>query len=98
MQAFVNNLKTVTLLGLLTGLLVAVGSLMGQQFILPFLILAVLMNLGVWFFSDKIAIASMRCREVDPRTGGELYRIVEELSRRAQLPTPRVYVSPHQAP
>jgi heat shock protein HtpX len=98
MHSLVNNLKTVTLLGLLTGLLVGIGALMGQQFIVPFLIFAIAMNLGVWFFSDKIAIASMRCREVDARSGGELYRMVEELSRRAQLPMPRVYISAHQAP
>src|SRR5690606_8429854 len=98
MTAFVNNMKTVLLLGGLTGLLVGIGALLGQQFILPFLIMAIAMNLGVWFFSDKLAIASMGAQEVDARTGGEYYRIVEELARRAQLPMPRVYISPHQAP
>src|SRR5262249_6690239 len=53
---------------------------------------------GAWFFSDKIAIASMRGQEVDARTGGDLYRIVHDLSQRAQLPMPRVYVCPHEAP
>jgi heat shock protein HtpX len=95
---FINNIKTVLLLGGLTGLLVAVGGLMGKQFVIPFLIFAVLMNFGVWFFSDKIAIASMRAREVDERTGGDLYRMVDELRRRVNLPMPRVYICPHQAP
>src|SRR5690349_1323090 len=98
MQAFVNNIKTVVLLGVLTGLLVAIGAALGQHFILPFLVIAVIMNLAVWFFPYKIAIASMRTQQVDARSGGELYRIVEELARRAQLPMPRVYVSPHDAP
>lgn len=95
---FINNIKTVLLLGGLTGLLVAVGGLLGKQFVIPFLIFAVLMNFGVWFFSDKIAIASMRAREVDERTGGDLYRMVDELRRRANLPMPRVYICPHEAP
>jgi heat shock protein HtpX len=98
MTAFGNNIKTVLLLGGLTGLLVAVGGMMGQQYILPFLILGALMNLGVWFFSDKIAIASMRCREVDEQSGRDLYRMVDELRRRANLPMPRVYIAPHEAP
>jgi heat shock protein HtpX len=98
MQAFVNNVKTVVLLGVLTGLLVGIGALFGRHFILPFFIIAVVMNLGAWFFSDRIAIASMGCKEVDARTGGDLYRMVEELARRAQLPMPRVYISPHEAP
>jgi heat shock protein HtpX len=98
MIAFINNLKTVFLLGAMTGLLVAVGGLMGQQFLLPFLVFAILMNFGVWFFSDKIAIASMRGREVDENTGGDLYRMVDDLRRRAGLPMPRVYICPHEAP
>lgn len=98
MTAFVNNMKTVLLLGGLTGLLVGVGAMLGQQYILPFLIFGLLMNLGVWFFSDRIAVAAMRCREVDEKSGGDLYRMVDDLRRRAGLPMPRVYVCPHQAP
>jgi heat shock protein HtpX len=98
MTAFVNNTKTVLLLGLLTGLLVGMGGLLGEQFIIPFAIFAVLMNFGAWFFSDKIAIASMRGQEVDSRSGGDLYRMVDELRRTANLPMPRVYVCPHDAP
>ncbi|MDX2146507.1 MAG: M48 family metalloprotease [Planctomycetota bacterium] len=93
-----NNTKTVLLLGGLSGLLVAVGGAMGQQFIIPFLGLAVLMNLGAWFFSDKMAIAAMQGREVTAQTGGDLYRMVDELRQRANLPMPRVYICPHEAP
>lgn len=96
MGAFGNNIKTVLLLGGLTGLLVAVGGMMGQQFLLPFLVIGILMNIGTWFFSDKIAIATMQCREV--RAGHDLYSLVDQLRRKAGLPMPRVYVSPHEAP
>lgn len=97
-HTFVNNLKTVLLLGLLTGLLVGVGAMLGSGYILPFLVISLLMNVGAWFFSDKIAIAAMRGREVDAQTGGDLYRLVDELRQNAGLPMPRVYVCPHQAP
>ncbi|MBK7404964.1 MAG: M48 family metalloprotease [Phycisphaerales bacterium] len=98
MTVFKNNLKTVLLLGVLTGLLVGVGGLFGRQFVIPFALLAVVMNFGAFFFSDKIAIASMRGREVDAQSGGDLYRLVDELRRRAGLPMPRVFVCPQQAP
>jgi heat shock protein HtpX len=95
-----NNMKTVVLMGGLTGLLVAVGGLIGNQFILPFFLMAVLMNLGMWFFSDQFALSMMRAREVDPRApaGADLYRMVDDLRQRAGLPMPRVYVCPHEAP
>ncbi len=96
--AFVNNAKTVLLLGALTGMFVAVGATFGERLILPFLVMAGVMNFLAWFFSDKIAIAAMRGREVDARTGGELYAIVHRLADRAGLPMPRVYVCPQDAP
>lgn len=98
MTAFVNNIKTVVLLGLLTGLLVGIGGLLGKGFIIPFAIFAVVMNFGAWFFSDRIAIASMRGQEVDAQSGGDLYRMVDELRQKAGLPMPRVYICPHDAP
>ena len=51
MTAFTNNLKTVVLLGVLTGLLVGIGGLLGKQFIIPFAIFAVLMNFGLAIFN-----------------------------------------------
>ncbi|MFN0132343.1 MAG: M48 family metalloprotease [Phycisphaerales bacterium] len=98
MTAFWNNTKTVLLLGGLTGLLVAIGGMLGKQYVIPFFAIGVLMNFGAWFFSDKIAIASMQAREVDAKSGGDYFRIVEELSRRAMIPMPKVYVCPHEAP
>lgn len=98
MSGFGNNVKTVFLLGGLTGLLVAVGAAIGNQFIIPALVIGILMNFGAWFFSDKIALASMRGQEVDSQTGGDLYRMVDELRRRAGLPMPRVFICPHDAP
>jgi heat shock protein HtpX len=98
MTAFVNNVKTVALMGVLTGLLLAVGAMLGQQYLLPFLIFSILMNFGAWFFSDTIAIRAMRGRELEEETGGHVYAMVDRLRRQAGLPMPRVYLCPHQAP
>lgn len=98
MVRFTNNLKTAVLLGGLMGLFLFVGSFYGQQGLTIALVFGLITNFGAWFFSDKIAIASMQGREVTPDNGGDLYPMVEELSRRAGLPMPRVYICPHDAP
>ena len=98
MTAFINNVKTIILLGAMTGLFVAVGGMIGKEFLLPFLIMGFVMNIGAWFFSDKIAIKSMRGREVTESDNSDYYRLVDELRRRANLPMPRVYICPHEAP
>lgn len=94
--SFVNNTKTVLLLGALMALVVGVGyALGGPSAIIPALVIAVIMNFAAFFFSGSIAIKSMRGREV---TSGQLYELVDDLRQRAGLPMPRVYVCPHQAP
>lgn len=92
-----NNFKTLMLLSLLTALILWIGSLLGgMQGVYMAMILAAVMNFGAFFFSDRIALASMHAQEVGPEH--ELYRITEDLARRANMPMPRVYVSPHDAP
>lgn len=93
-----NNFKTVLLMGSMMGLFLLVGAQYGRQGMTIALVMGGVMNLVAWFFSDKIAIASMQGREVTAQTGGKLYRMVDELRQRAGLPMPRVYVCPHQAP
>ncbi len=95
MSTFVNNTKTVLMMGAMTGLVIAVGGALGKGFIIPFAVMAVAMNVGMWFFSDKLAIASMRGKEV---TEGPLFDMIDRLRRSANLPMPRVYICPHQAP
>jgi heat shock protein HtpX len=96
MAKAVNNIKTVLLLGGMMGLFAAIGGMLGQQYLVPFLVMGLITNFGAFFFSDRIAIATMRGQEVG--TGDPLYRMVDELRQRAGLPMPRVYVCPHQAP
>lgn len=102
MTRFVNNVKTVILMGGMIGLFIAVGQLWGGfNGMIMGLVLGGLMNIIAWFFSDKIAIAAMQGQQVTGQEGGaatELYRMVDELRRRAGLPMPKVYICPHQAP
>lgn len=101
MIRFANNLKTVLLMGGLMGLCLAVGAQFGQRGMLLALMMGGMMNVVAWFFSDKIAIMSMRGVEVTadtPGPGGELYHQVDEMRQRAGLPMPRVYICPHEAP
>jgi heat shock protein HtpX len=96
MNQFYNNVKTAVLLGLMTALILAIGSFFGSNGLMIALIMAAVMNVASYFFSDKIAIASVHGQEVGP--DHPLYQIVEQLVQRAGLPMPRVYVSPIRAP
>ncbi len=94
-----NTVKTAFLLALLTGLLVVAGRILGGTSGMTFaLILAVVMNVSAYWFSDRIALAMAGAREVSEAQAPELYRIVGELTRQADLPMPRVYVIEQQAP
>lgn len=93
-----NNFKTAMLLGGLFALLVWVGSFWGLNGMIGAAVIATLMNVGAWFFSDRIALASMRAQEVDERTAPELVGMVRRLAERANLPMPRVCVCPQDVP
>ena len=90
-----NMLKTTLLLGLLTGIILWFGQYVGgsQGMVMAF-VLAVAMNFGSYWFSDKIVLAMYRARQVDMNEAPDLYRIVQNLATRAGIPMPRLYVIP----
>jgi heat shock protein HtpX len=97
MSKFYNNVKTALLLGSMTGLILVIGHLLGgRSGVVLALIFAAVMNFVGYFFSDKIALMTMRAQEVGP--DNELYQIVDQLVQRANMPMPRVYISPQAAP
>ena len=101
MTRFVNNVKTALLMGGMMGLFLAVGSMYGKQGMILALVFGGVMNVVAWFFSDKIAIATMRGQEVhagDPGLAGQLYHAVDRLRQRAGLPMPRVYLIDEDQP
>ena len=92
-----NTVKTVLLLGLLSGVLLALGQAIGgSNGLLIAFVLAAIMNFGSYWFSDKIVLRMYRAQEVGP--GHRLYGIVERLTRQANLPMPKVYVIPEPSP
>jgi len=92
-----NGIKTVLLLGLMSGVLLALGELLGgaNGLVIAFVFAAV-MNLGSYWFSDKLVLSMYRARQVGPEH--QLYRIVERLTQRASLPMPKVYIIPDPSP
>ena len=96
-NTFFNNFKTLILLTLMTALILTAGyAIGGRQGVVIALVFAGVSNFVSFFYSDKIALATMSAQEVGP--DHPLYQIVEPLAVKAQIPMPRVYVSPQQAP
>ena len=94
-----NGFKTTLLMGSLMGLCLGVGYLIGGRIgIFYAFFVGGLMNLVAYFFSDKIALATMRATQISPNDDPTLWGMVEQLSQRAGLPMPRVYISPAAAP
>ena len=93
-----NTLKTLALLGLLSGLMLAAGSAFGQGGLEVALVICVAMNLGSWWFSDKLVLAMTHAQEVSPEQAPELHRLVEECALSAGIPKPRVFMLPGAAP
>jgi heat shock protein HtpX len=92
-----NGLKTALLLGLLSGLLLLIGDLLGGSngIVIAFVIAAV-MNIGSYWFSDKIVLRMYRAQEVGP--GHPLHQITARLAQQGGLPMPKVYIIPDSSP
>jgi len=92
-----NGLKTALLLGALSGMLLLIGDLLGGQqgLILAFGFAAV-MNLGSYWFSDKIVLRMYSAKEVGP--SHSLYQMTQRLAAKAGLPMPKVYIIPDSSP
>jgi heat shock protein HtpX len=92
-----NGVKTVLLLGALSGILLVIGELAGgsQGLMLAF-VFAVIMNIGSYWFSDKIVLRMYRAQQVGPEH--QLHQLVARLAQRASLPMPKVYIIPDASP
>ena len=94
-----NRMKTLVLLAAMTALILAVGQMLGGRGgMMLALIFAAVMNLGSYWFSDKIVLAMYHAQPITEADAPELYRIVAELTQRASLPMPKVYIIPEEAP
>ena len=95
----VNTIKIVGLLTLLTLLLIAAARIFfGPSAVLPALVISMLMNFGVWWFSDRIALSFAGAKPVSEAEAPELYSIVRRVASTAGLPAPRVFIIDQPAP
>ena len=94
-----NTVKTVGLMALLMGLMMFVGQWLGQeQGLVMAFVLSLLMNLGMYWFSDKIVLMSYGARQISEEEAPRLFAIVRKLAQQAELPMPKVYIIPGQTP
>jgi heat shock protein HtpX len=94
-----NTLKTAVLLAGLTAFFLIIGQYLGGRTgLMIAFVFAVVMNIGSYWFSDKIVLKMYRAREVTPSEAPEIYQIVSELSQNANLPMPKVCIIPSEAP
>jgi len=92
-------LRTTVLMATLTGLLVVIGALIGgPSTALMFLGIAALLNLGAYWFSDKLALKMSGAQPISEEEAPGLYQMVRELTTRADLPMPALYVIPQDQP
>jgi heat shock protein HtpX len=92
-------IRSVILLGVLTGLFLFVGNLIGGKMGMTIaLILAGIMNFIAYWFSDRIVLAMYGAREITEQEAPWLHRMVEELAQRANIPKPRIYLVPMEQP
>jgi len=94
-----NRFKTMVLLATLTALLLLVGQALGGRGGLTIaLMFAGVMNFAAYWWSDKIVLRMYGAQEVDATQAPELFALVRRLAQREQMPMPRVYIIPQEAP
>jgi len=100
-STFGATIRTTILMASLSGLLVVIGALISggnPSTMLFFLLMALAINFFSYFFSDKMALAMSGAKPVSQAEAPKLYTAVEELTARAGLPMPRLYVIPQDQP
>jgi heat shock protein HtpX len=93
------QVKTVFLLTLLSGIFLALGYLFaGEVGLIIALVLAGVMNIGSYWYSDKLALRMSGAREVSAADEPRLHQIVDEVAAMARMPKPKVYVIQNDSP
>jgi heat shock protein HtpX len=93
-----NNVKTAVLLAAMGALIMGIGSFFGQGGLILGAIIAFVFVGGSYWFSDTIAIKAARARPVTEQEMPQYYAIVRELTQKAGMPMPKLYVSPEPQP
>ncbi|MFT8357339.1 zinc metalloprotease HtpX [Bifidobacterium aquikefiri] len=95
-----NGLKTTLLFALMWAIIMLIWWFTGgtQATLGIYIVIGLVTTFASYWFSDKIAVASMRARQVSEQEAPELYQIVRELSAKAGKPMPRIYIAPTMSP
>lgn len=94
-----NYFKTTILLGLLAGLMIGAGMLLGgQSGAIIGLVIAIVMNFSAYWFSDKVVLKMFKAKLVDTDSEPDLCHMINDLSMKASIPTPKVYIMENNAP
>lgn len=95
-----NQFRTLALLALLSGLIVLAGYLLvgNEQGLYYGLAFAALSSFGSWYYSDRAALAAFQAKPTPREQAPELFERVEQLSQRAGIPTPTIYIVPSESP
>ncbi len=100
-----SGIRTLGLFTLMTGLFLGIGYFLGGMFVgswqiglAIFLVIAVVMNLVTYFYSDKMVLWSYRAKIVEPNEAPRLHAIVDKLALKADMPKPRVAIVPSMTP
>lgn len=93
-----NQIKTILLLGVLSAILIGFGGLLGRQWVAGFTILALALNAGAYFFSHKIVLRMHRAQPLAETAEPRIHAMVRELSQRAGIPVPQLYLIPSAQP
>jgi len=96
---FAAGIRTTLLLATLTGLFVVIGfAIGGPQTALLFLFFGAALNLGSWWFSDRIALKMSGAQPMEESQAPQIYAMTRELCETAELPMPAMYVIPQNQP
>jgi heat shock protein HtpX len=94
-----NRIRTTILLAVMTALIIWIGQYFGgQQGMIIALLIAAGMNFFSYWFSDKIVLKMYRAQEVSPQQAPQIYEMVKSLTGPAELPMPKIYMIPKEAP
>ncbi len=87
-----NQLKTLLLLGALSAVLIGIGGALGEHYLVVFTLMAMALNLGAYFFSDRVVLRMHGARELPTGALPWLERLTSDLAQRASIPTPRLFL------
>ncbi len=95
----INQIKTVILLGALSGVLLIVGYLAGgMNGLVIMFIISILFNIFSYLYSHKIVLMIYKAKEISKKENSWLHGTIEEIAKEAKLPKPKIYLVPTETP